>query len=337
MVFGFGWRNQIKSTPVVWSFAVYDRLNVNMFIPKSLIQVAWQGNKQFVGQRLDHSDTKVLGMYFREFSLGAAMPVLKWSNWSMRAGLRLSYYQGLAGIDTPLSRLFSLTEENAEFIDLDYDLEYFHTGIDDFDLFRSRGNGFGANLGLSVRYKEKLNFDLGVTDLGSIKYKKDIKRVNSQGLFRFYGLGLEDLIDPTAFLDSIQEIFRPEIDSLGTSTFSLPVGTKLSFMTTYTFGRLSRLHGKNKLFFLYTQGFDEHPGVTVDPKFTLAFHKPIFRHFVGGLSVSLGGFNNYGVGGLIGINFANFRFSIQSDDFTGFFAPEKTTGAGAGFLLQLLL
>ena len=62
----------------------------------------------------------------------------------------------------------------------------------------------------------------------------------------------------------------------------------------------------------------------------------MFRHFDIGLSTSWGGFNNFAVGGLLGMHFKNIRFSFQSDDFTGFVAPDKTTGAGGGFIFQVL-
>jgi len=106
MVFGFGLNTKIKQHPVVSSFTIYDRLNVNAFVPKSLVQVAWQGNKQFEGQILDHSNTQVVGLYFREYSLGFATQIATWTNWKLRGGLRLSYYQGLSGIDNSKSQFF---------------------------------------------------------------------------------------------------------------------------------------------------------------------------------------------------------------------------------------
>ena len=335
-VLTLGLNKNIKEHPVAWSFSIYDRMNLNLFIPKTLVQVAWQGNKQFEGQFMDHSNTRLVGLYFREFSLGAATTIISWPNWILRGGFRFSYYQGLSGFQTTKSKIFSQTALGAEYIDLDYDIEYRYTGIDDFNLFDTRGNGFGANLGVTFSYKEKLNFDLGITDLGSLKLKQDVAKVNSESDFRFYGLGLEELIDPTAFLDSLEEIFTPEIDTLGTNSFEMPIGTKLSIMVGWSFGKITEKHGLNTLYLAYIQGFDESPGVTQSPKFTLGIHKLVFRHLNLGLSASLGGFNDYAVGGLLGLQFKNVRFSLQSDDLTGFIAPNKTTGAGAGFILQLL-
>lgn len=335
-VLTIGLNQSINEHPVAWSFSIYDRFYLNLFVPKSLVQVAWQGNKQFEGQLMDHSNTRMLGLYFRDYSLGAATTIINRPDWSIRGGLRLSFYQGLSGIQTTKSRIFSQTALGAEYINLDYDVEYHFTGVDDFHLFDTRGKGFGANFGLTFSYKEKLTFDLGVTDLGSIKFNQDVAKVNSDSDFRFYGLGLEELIDPTAFLDSLEEIFTPEIDTLGINSFEMPIGTKLSLMAGWTFGKNTKKHGPNTLYLAYIQGFDENPGVTTSPKFTLGIHKPVFWYFNTGLSFSLGGFNNYAVGGLLGLHFKNIQFSIQSDDMTGLIAPDRTTGAAAGFILQVL-
>ena len=336
MVIGVGLSTTIKEHPVTWSFTIYDRLNVNAFIPKNLVQVVWQGNKQFRGQTLDHSNTRVVGLYFREYSLGFAMPILEWSDWKVRGGFRFSYYQGLSGLTNPRSKFLSTTAVDAEYIDMDFDFEYLYAGIDDFQFLSPKGHGVGANFGTTFSFKEFLTFDIGVTDIGSIKFKKEVYKVSSKDVVHFTGLGLGDVINTTAFIDSVAQIFTPTFDSLEQNEFKMPIGAKLSFMTSWTFGKKEGIPQANKMFFSYIQGFAENPGVTLTPKFTLAYHRQLFEHFNIGLSTSVGGFNNFGIGGLIGLQYEHFRFSIQSDDLTGFIAPENTTGAGVGIVFQML-
>ena len=85
---------------------------------------------------------------------------------------------------------------------------------------------------------------------------------------------------------------------------------------------------------LYTQGFSEQPGSTLSPEFSLIFHTRILRHLVLGTNVTLGGFNNVAVGVQAGLHFKTFRFSLYSDNFTGFIFPDQATGAAGGFMLQ---
>ena len=207
LVFGFGFRHKLKGEPLTWSFTISDRLTVNAAYPKSLAQLIWQGNRQFEGQTVDLSQTAITGLYFREFSLGAARTLITKPDWSMRAGARFNYYMGLSGISTAGHRFFFKTAVNAEFIELDYDFDVFHTGIGDFNLFDPRGHGFGGNLGLTFSYKKKLNFDLGLTDLGSIKFQQNINHLENDETVLLEGLDREALDDTDVFLDSLTAYF----------------------------------------------------------------------------------------------------------------------------------
>ena len=138
-IVGLGLKTKIQNRMVTWSFTISDRMNVNSVVPKELAQLAWQGNKQFEGQTLDLSNTQLVGMYFREFSLGAAMEVVRWDNWTMRAGMRINYYQGLSAVSNSQQKVLLTTTVGAENINLDYNFEYRYTGIEDFGFFDARG------------------------------------------------------------------------------------------------------------------------------------------------------------------------------------------------------
>ena len=117
----------------------------------------------------------------------------------------------------------------------------------------------------------------------------------------------------------------------------MPIGVKLSFMTSWQFGETNIRHGPNTLYFFYRQGFSENPGVTRTPKVAISIHRPMFRYFEFGLSASAGGFNNWGVGGMFGLKLKHFRLGVLSDDFTGLLFPEDTTAASWGFIMQVLI
>lgn len=62
----------------------------------------------------------------------------------------------------------------------------------------------------------------------------------------------------------------------------------------------------------------------------------MLRYGMFGLNVSLGGFNNIAVGAQLGMHFKNFRFSLHSDNLTGFIFPNTATGGAAGLMMQIL-
>lgn len=336
LILGLGLRTDIKEHPVAWRFSIADRMNMNYLMPKQLVQLIWQGNKQFEGETLNLSQTSLTGLYFREFSIGVATEMKKWNDWSLRGGVHVNYYQGLSGVKNPEQDFYFTTAVDAEYIEMDYDFEYRYTGVNDFDFFDARGHGFGINFGASMSYKNILHFDLGVSDVGSIKFTQDIYKIGTLNTFRFSGLGVEELVNPTAFIDSLKTVFTPEIDSLGQNSFKMSIGTKLSLMASWRIGRDHKFHGPLTLSMYYLQGFSEKPGSTTNPQFTFAAHRTLYHHFVFGISTTIGGFNDLALGGIVGVEFKNFRFSFQSDDLTGFLLPNKATGAAGGFIFQVL-
>ncbi len=169
-----------------------------------------------------------------------------------------------------------------------------------------------------------------------IKYNRLVNYLADVTTFHFTGLGLSELVNPYVFLDSLESIFTPEVDTLGNNSFKVPVGIRLSFMASWIFGKQIQNHEPMTLSMLYTQGFSEQSGSILTPEFTLAFHSIIFCYFTMGMNVTLGGFNNFAVGGQIGMHFKNFRYSLYTDNITGFIFPNQATGAAGGFMFQFL-
>lgn len=334
MVLGIGFKHKAGYHPLVWGFTISDRLSANGAFPRELVELVWTGNKQFEGQTLNLSSTEATGIYYREFSLGAARTIFAYRNWYIRLGARFNYYMGLSGVSNRRNQIMATTGTNAEFLELDYNIEYFYTGLDDFNLFRPKGHGFGGDFGLTVSYNDKLNFDIGINDVGSIRYSQDVQKIENEELFTFEGLDEGALRDPEAYFDSLATILSP-VDTTGID-FTAKIGVKLSFMASWSFGESTKWRGPRELFFYYRQGFSERPGVTRNSKFALAFHRRVLRHMELGFSFSWGGFNNFGVGGLLGFRYKHFHISAYSDDFTGLIVPNEATGAGGGAMVKFL-
>jgi len=337
LVVGLGLRTKIKEHPITWNFTISERINTNILIPRTLFELVWLGNKPFEGQTVDISNTSMAGIYYRDYSLGFATSLAEWGDWKSGVGLHLSYLQGLAGVTNSKSQMFFTTAPGAEYLDFEYDLDYSFVGIGDFNLFKTRGNGFGMGLGTTFSYKDVLHFDLALTDIGKIKYDHLVNYLVDDTTFHYTGLGLAELVNPDAFMDSLQNIFTPEVDTLGNKAFKVPVGMRLSFMTSWVFGEGHKNHGPATLSLLYSQGFSEQPGSTISPEFSLMIHRRMFRYYTFGLNVSLGGFNKLAVGAQVGAHFRKFRFSLYSDNLTGFIFPNSATGAAAGVMMQFLL
>ena len=84
------------------------RFNAYLDYPKTLPQLIWQGNAQFIGQDVDFStDTQLFG--YNEFSLGLTLPVLP----NFYVGGRIKYLSGFGDISTERSNLSLYTDDDA--------------------------------------------------------------------------------------------------------------------------------------------------------------------------------------------------------------------------------
>ena len=111
--------------------------------------------------------------YFREYSIGWTLDIFSDDNYRIRAGAIAKYYQGLAAIYMPANILFFETGQEGDYLSLDYNYEVLLSGIDDFSFFKTRGHGWGGNLGATFAYKEKWFLDVAVNDFGAINFKKN--------------------------------------------------------------------------------------------------------------------------------------------------------------------
>lgn len=212
-----------------FSLGLYHRLRVlgQADYPKTLVQLAAQGNAQFIGQSVEIAPLGY-ATSFHEVGFGASFAITE----NIHFGARVKYLSGVADVRTGVAGSLRLTtgEENYA-LTLDQDLtvntagtiEY--NGLDDvginYDLNRietddifSENNGVAFDLGLFADFG-KIRGQLAATDLGGrINWTNEVTNFRLEGTDEFSGLDilaelLEDSLSFTAALDSLQVTFEP--------------------------------------------------------------------------------------------------------------------------------
>jgi hypothetical protein len=91
--------------------------------------------------------------------------------------------------------------------------------------------GFGLDIGAEYRFSEKLRISAAVTDIGYIKWKRDLTNLKAESQFDFSGIDLLDVYNGKMTFDSLgQEL----LDSLKNSF--MITDTKTAFTTYLPFG-----------------------------------------------------------------------------------------------------
>ncbi len=189
------------------------RFNAFINYPKTLPQLIWQGNAQFIGQQVNFSsDLQLFG--YNEFFVGSAFKL----NQRLAIGARAKWLNGFGDISTDRTRLSLFTDEEAYQLSLDADFRINSTGLIrynglrniavdyDFANFKAeqiftRNTGVAFDLGA---YWSNQKFDLAVSVLdlgGRIQWREQVQNYSLNGLYEYRGLDIApDLLADSARL-----------------------------------------------------------------------------------------------------------------------------------------
>jgi hypothetical protein len=234
----------IRLGDVMLSAGHSTKFNAFLNYPKTLPQLIWQGNAQFIGQNVDFgSDLQLFG--YNEFFLGAALNINK----NLTIGARAKWLSGFGDVSTDRTRLNLLTEEEAYRLTLDADFRVNSTGSIAYDGFRdftvnydfasfegeqlfNQNNGLAFDLGAHLQLG-RLDLAASVLDLGgTINWEENVQNFTLNGTFPYQGLDVaQDILNDEENLgnaiDTLLETYE-FVETQETYTTDLPLRYYLS-------------------------------------------------------------------------------------------------------------
>jgi len=244
---------------------INDRIEGNIVIPGDLFRLALKGNEQFAGSKIDLSSLRGSMRYYREVGLGYSRNVTE----KLRIGIKGKLLFGIADAST-VNHSLGISVGNDYTHTFDADMEVNFSGpvkvytdsknnidsikVDDKkldsasgakDFFTGKGNvGLGFDIGATYDLNDRITLSASVTDLGFIRWKKDVTNLKANNQFVFSGLNVSDVIDGSKtfdevgqdMLDSLKNAFVVTNTSKPFTTY-LPFGVSLggSFNVTKSF------------------------------------------------------------------------------------------------------
>mgnify|MGYP006282369777 CR=1 FL=1 len=286
-------------------FHIAEKVDLLTTIPQTAVDLAWEGNTQYVGQGVEVNRLGLRAFHFREYALSAT----KWIDPTWKIGLRPKLLFGKLNLQSRNEELYVFTED--ENFDLDIDASYEINGSIPVTLdtnaagnvtsinapgpdvaallFNRKNPGLSLDFGARYRYTEQIDFFASILDLGFIRWRNNLNNVSVDQGFRFTGLSEEDLGSENyldALIDSISSSWEMNTSSEPYTTW-LPLkfyaGARYKLNQRFSAGMLSRtLLFRERLY----------------PSFTLSAHAQFLDAFSFTLSYSYRNysFNNLGVG-----------------------------------------
>ena len=234
---------------------VNERFSGNIVIPGDIFKLGLTGNAGFQGNQIDLSSFRADVKYYREVGLGFSK---NFTN-KLRIGVKGKLLFGIASASID-NKSFGITVSDNYTHSLDADLvanisapikvtrdashniskvafddSRFDTSSGIIDFVTGKKNmGLGLDIGATYDVTAKFVVSAAITDLGYIKWKKDVTNFQIKSQYEFSGLNMIDVLNGTktfdevgkAELDTLKDSFKVT-DSNNTFTTYLPVGVSL--------------------------------------------------------------------------------------------------------------
>ncbi len=236
-----------------FSFNHAMKFNAFLDYPKDLVELAWNGNAQFIDETIEIGPD-FQAFAYNEFGLGAAMKFL-----NVTAGARVKILTGIGDVssdrtdaslytDPDIYQLTFTTDyriNSSSFLAYDQDGDFsLDFGEFSFDKITTPNLGVAVDLGATINLKN-IKIAASIIDLGAIKWSENTKNYTSRGAYTYEGLDVSDIIndDDVSFeetLDTLQEIFD---FTETTGSYSTMLPTKVYLSGTYRVNDMFKVGG----------------------------------------------------------------------------------------------
>lgn len=317
-----------------FNFAVTERVNFRFAYPKTLIELPYKGNGEFIGETVEFTPLSLKFTHFREYALGASWQ--EPGRWSAGARFKLLFAKANAWTEDAYASLH--TEADGYALEAQTRFKGHMTlpmgmtpeTLDSTDaldpeqyLMNTANWGAAIDLGFNYRFNDEFSASVSVVDLGSINfdqntynYKNEKTTVRFEGLDGYKYATLPDSVD---FEDEIQNT----VDSLADEfqieetqkDYRMPLTTRF-----YIGGRYHFNEDQNVGLLFRGQFFGESfwPSATV----TYNYRVGKALSFAASYSIAHDSYFNLGLGAAF--NMGPVQLYISSDNWLAAAMPERT-------------
>lgn len=229
---------------------ITERFEANAVFPMDIAELILKGNEGFAGSRINLSSLRMDFKYFREYGFGFSKDFGE----KLRIGVRPKILSGILSTSLDNRSLgISVSDDYTHTLDADvtanisaplnvytgadgkidsviFDDSRFDSGKGIFDVITGTKNyGLGLDVGATYDVFDKLVVSASITDLGYIKWKRDVSNITVKSQFVFSGIDVNDIANGSKTFDDVaNELLDSLEDSFDVTTTHSPYTTWLS-------------------------------------------------------------------------------------------------------------
>ncbi len=301
-------------------FSLRERENFSAFLDKDLVNFLAKGNSNYIGRTV-RPEMDFTAYQYSEMVLGYSRDLL---DNRLKVGASVKLLFGKAVLQSEGIKMNIYTDSDLEYIDFQGSGKLYAAGpigfqlngdaIDEMDittdfsgnyLTKMNNPGFGIDLGASYQINEKITVVGSVTDIGSIKWKNDNTGVTFDGLFKWQGTDISDILEPdfsfqnakTNVLDSLMSEMK--VQEAG-GTFKTKLPTKIYIGGSMDVNEYLNLGIVNRVSFTSTGGTKNMLMISANSHFNDIIS------LTGSYAIAQNSYDNLGVGLAVRAGFAQF-------------------------------
>lgn len=231
---------------------INERIDGNIVLPGDLFKLALKGNEGFAGSKIDLSSLRGDMKYYREFGIGFSK---KFTD-KLRIGIKGKLLFGIAGASINNKSLgITVNDDYSHTLDANlivnisgpvnvymdskhnidsiaFDDNRFKTSGGTAEFISGKKNlGLGLDIGATYDLTDRIVVSAAITDIGFIRWKKDVTNLKANNQFEFSGLNMLDVLNGTKTID---EVGQDMLDSLKNAF--VVTNSKAPFTTYLPFG-----------------------------------------------------------------------------------------------------
>jgi hypothetical protein len=218
-------------------FDINERIDGNIVLPGDLFKLALKGNEEFVGSKIDLSSLRGDIKYYREFGLGYSRNITD----KLRIGIKGKLLFGIAAASIDNKSLgITVNEDYSHTLDANLavnmsgPVNVYMDSKNNIDSIKFDDNRFKTRSGITDFFSgatydltDRIVVSASITDLGFIRWKKDVTNLTAKNQFEFSGLNMLDVVNGTQTIDQVGQ------DMLDSLKNAFVVSKSKTAFTTY--------------------------------------------------------------------------------------------------------
>jgi hypothetical protein len=315
---------------------IFEKLDAKGALSRDYLRFLFYGNAP--GQAFNFASTDVRAWWLREYSLSYARSFENAFGLNVLAlGVAAKYVTGFGYFDLEHVNTSFITSNqdvvagHAEYLSHRAGTDFLSSGTgSSFTPFPSPGGtGWGFDFGIHTKLSSFLSFGLSVTDIGSVEWTHNARERRANADFTIDGVFSKAQQDS---LDNLVKGTDQKVSSFGTQ---LPTAAHVGVALQLGQSDFAQSLPNVLLEFDCDQGFNEMPGNSTKPRFSVGMELRLLSWLPLRSGVSVGGADQRSWAFGLGLHLGPLALDAATEDILSVLQPNQASRVSAGVGMQL--